>query len=343
MKIIAEYIWIDGYQKLRSKTKVFNLKLNTESCVNININNFPLWNYDGSSTNQASGDDSEVGLIPVSFYKDCFRNNEHCYFVLCETYFKNSPHETNTRHIANTIFKNGESTDFKDPMFGLELEFFLYKDNKPLGMPHFPNNLPQPQGMYYCGIGSGNAIGRHIIEKVLRRAYISDISITGLNAEVAPGQWEFQVCDIGIRACDHFIMFKYILERTAEEFNVSINYEPKPIEGDWNGSGCHVNFSTQNMREPNGYKIITESIEKLSKKHNEHMEIYGANNSDRLTGHHETASYKEFSYGVANRGCSIRIPNSTKNNECGYFEDRRPGANIDPYLVCSKIYETSCL
>ena len=343
MKIIADYIWLDNKNNLRSKIKVF------ENEAVLDINSYPMWNYDGSSTGQADTENSEVILKPVRVVKDYINYKDNTYLVLCETYIKSNnelvPHTTNTRNIAVNTFNNNPENK---PMYGLELEFFLYKNNLPLSMPKYPNISLKPQGDYYCGVGGLNIFSRDLMLRALDCALKTNIGITGMNAEVAPGQWEFQVCNYGIDACDDFILFRYILERICERDNIDINYDPKPVNGDWNGSGCHINFSTENMREGSlngkkGIDFIYTAIKRLENKHKEHMEIYGENNDKRLTGIHETAKYNEFSYGVANRGCSIRIPQSTIDNEKGYFEDRRPSSNIDPYLVCSKIYQTCCL
>merc|ERR1739848_434426 len=119
--------------------------------------------------------------------------------------------------------------------------------------------------------------------------------------------------------------------------------DPKPIPGDWNGAGCHTNYSTQKMRDAGGYKEIIAAIEKLKVKHQEHIKVYGEGNERRLTGAHETAPITEFSYGVANRGASVRIPRTAEAEQCGYFEDRRPASNMDPYVVTSKLFKTACL
>ena len=338
MKIVAEYIWRDSCHSLRSKTKILNC-VETQSAYNTDT--YSIWNYDGSSTGQANTENSEVILKPVKIYKNPLRNNSNNLantIVLCETYIYGDdnimiPHKDNTRNSAFNTFQDNLD---KNPMFGLELEFFLFRNGKPLAMPKYPNEYPSPQGDYYCGVGSRNVYLRNMMEEVLSVALEMGLGITGLNAEVAPGQWEFQVCNTGIDACDQFVIFKYILEMIGEKYNVEINYHPKPIEGDWNGSGCHVNFSTKGMRAEGGYKLILESINKLKLKHNEHMLVYGHDNDKRLTGKHETADFNTFSYGVADRGCSIRIPKSTHENQYGYFEDRRPSSNIDPYVVCEK-------
>ena len=352
MSHLLEYVWIDGYGTYRSKTKV----VKSPDAVAEYLD--PIWNYDGSSTNQAAGSDSEVLIRPRVYFPDPFRRLplkeydstttekpeellERCSnrIVLCDTWLPSGePHPTNTRVAASKVFERYAD---QEAMFGIEQEFFLYKDGKPLGFP--AKGYPEPQRDYYCGVGASNAFGRDCVEKALDNFLYAGLNITGLNAEVAPGQWEFQVCTRGIDAADQLIMLRYILNRTAEEFGYDVVYHPKPLSGDWNGSGCHTNFSTKCMREAGGMEHITSAIHKLEEKHLEHIEAYGIDNKLRLSGHHETAHWSKFSYGVANRGASIRIPRSTEADGCGYFEDRRPASNMDPYVVTSKILQTVML
>lgn len=213
----------------------------------------------------------------------------------------------------------------------------------PLGWP--VGGYPGPQGPYYCSIGYENAAGRAIVEAHYRCCLYSNINISGVNGEVMPGQWEYQVgpCT-GIEAGDQLVISRFLLQRVCEDFGVVASLDPKPKAGDWNGAGCHTNFSTKPMREAGGYeKYIIPAVEKLGAKHLEHMQIYGSGNERRLTGAHETAPIDKFSYGVANRGASVRIPRTTKLDGYGYFEDRRPGSNMDPYLVTGKLVETCVL
>lgn len=337
MQVCLEYVWIGGNNEFRNKTKV-HLFNNIKDII---IENIPEWNFDGSSTQQAEGMDSEVIIKPVCLFNDPYRRNGK--LVLCETYnVDGTPHVSNTRYHAKEIFD--KYTD-EHPWYGLEQEYFIYnKDtNLPLGFEKDKNM--NPQGQYYCSVGSLNCFGRNIVEEHLQVCLLAGIKISGINAEVAPGQWEFQVgpCE-GIEEGDHLCMARYLLQRVSEKFNVYIDLEPKPIKGDWNGSGCHTNFSTQNMREGNeehnGLYYIDEAIKKLSLKHKEHMEVYGKNNDQRMSGKLETSSYDIFSDGIANRGCSIRRGNNTVKECKGYFEDRRPASNCDPYLVTSKILDT---
>ena len=331
-KCICEYIWIGGNNDefktdLRSKTKV----LETEN----NLFIIPEWNYDASSTNQAlSNGNTEGILVPVAIYKNPLReiNGYDSLLVLCETYDSNRvPLTNNTRCNAAKLFA---SKPDEEPWFGLEQEYFIFKSKK-------DEQTLTNSKMHYCGFSSH--LERQIVEKHFRLCLEAELTVSGINAEVANGQWEFQIgpCE-GIKSGDQLMIARYLLEKVAEEYGVIISYEPKPSYHA-NGSGCHTNFSTKKMRELGGITEIYEAINKLEQNHKEHISLYGKDNHFRLTGEHETASYKQFSYGIGTRNTSIRIPNDVVKNGCGYFEDRRPAANIDPYLVTSKIFETYCI
>ena len=334
--LILEYVWIDGFGKARSKTKVIKKTLGS-LVTSANFRTIPEWNYDGSSTGQAEGPNSEVILKPVAYFKDPFRRREGSYLILCETYVKEKnvlvPHKTNTRNSADKLFKKNLK---HKPMFGLEQEFFISKNGRPIGI----TDKSPPQQHYYCGTGADNSFGRELVEKAFDNCLHAGLDLTGLNSEVAPSQWELQVCSIGIEAADHIVILRYILDRTFEAYGCNLDLHPKPVVSDWNGSGCHINFSTQQMREPNGVTFIDEAIKKLEKNHTKHMEHYGANNDLRMTGLHETASYNKFTYGVGSRGSSIRIPTTTHIEKYGYLEDRRPASNIDPYVATALIFDT---
>lgn len=332
--VMAEYVWLDGFFKLRSKSRTVN-------AAATNPADLPEWNYDGSSTNQAPGDDSEVILKPRVIYKDPFRGGNHI-LVMCDTYTPEGVAlPTNTRASCDKVMDTAKNLD---PWFGLEQEYFLIDPatGKPLGFPI--DSEPAPQGPYYCGVGAENAFGREIADATWRAQLYAGLKVGGINAEVAPGQWEFQVgpCE-GIEEGDMMWMARYILERVAEIAGVIVNYDPKPVKGDWNGSGCHSNFSTKGMREDGGYeKEIIPALERLRGKHKEHIMAYGEGNDQRLTGQHETAPITEFRWGIADRGASCRVGTNIAKAGKGYFEDRRPAGNCDPYIVTKLLVKTGC-
>ena len=333
-----EYIWVGGNNELRCKTKIVK---SDKSILKLGDDEISDWNYDGSSTDQAPGKDSEVWIKPVAVYKDPFRGENHL-LVLCDTWLPNGePHPTNTRIKAKEIFDKDLDLE---PLFGMEQEFFIIDTDThlPVGFPE--NGYPAPQGPYYCSVGASNAFGRDFFEEALENCLHAELPVTGTNFEVCAGQLEIQVCSKGISEGDNLLITRYILQRTGEKYGFDIDISAKPIKGDWNGSGCHTNFSTKPMRESeNGYQLILDAIEKLRVKHDEHIKCYGSDNHERLTGLHETAHYSEFSSGVADRGASIRIPRMTEKYGKGYLEDRRPSSSCDPYIVTSKLFETCCL
>eukprot|EP00499_Haloplacidia_sp_CaronLabIsolate_P001166 CAMPEP_0196797762 /NCGR_PEP_ID=MMETSP1104-20130614/38800_1 /TAXON_ID=33652 /ORGANISM="Cafeteria sp., Strain Caron Lab Isolate" /LENGTH=362 /DNA_ID=CAMNT_0042168169 /DNA_START=10 /DNA_END=1098 /DNA_ORIENTATION=- len=334
-KIQAEYVWIGGSgQDLRSKTKTIDRVPSSPA-------DLPVWNFDGSSTGQAGGSDSEVLLHPVRIFRDPFRGGDNI-IVLCEcTDPAGKAIATNTRQTSLAVFEKAAG---EEPWFGIEQEYTLFEADglTPLGWPR--GGFPGPQGPYYCGAGANSAYGRWIADAHYRACLYAGISISGINAEVMPGQWEYQVgpCE-GIDSGDQVWMSRYIMLRVCESFGVNVSFDPKPIPGDWNGAGCHTNYSTKAMREEGGWAAVIAAIEKLGAKHLEHIAVYGEGNDRRLTGQHETAHIGNFSYGVANRGASVRIPRETEANGKGYFEDRRPASNMDPYVVTAKLVETTCL
>lgn len=345
--VLAEYVWIDAFGGYRCKTKVVHGK------KTVKLADLPSWNYDGSSTGQAPGEDSEVILEPQALFADPFRGGNHV-LVLCDTYTpQGEPIPTNTRAPAKAIFDMDTELE---PWFGIEQEYTLFKDGTPLGWPKSKARAfggptvqlgyPGPQGPYYCAAGADVAFGREIIEEHLAACLEAGINVSGINAEVMPGQWEYQVgpC-VGIDAGDHHHMSRYILNRVCEKYEVIASLDPKPVPGDWNGAGCHTNFSTKPMREEkDGYEnYIVPAIERLAEKHAEHIAAYGEGNELRLTGAHETASIDKFSWGVANRGASVRVGNQTKEEGRGYLEDRRPASNMDPYRVTSMIFHTTSI
>ena len=331
MKSKLEYIWLDGYQptqSLRSKTMVrtdFSGKL--EDC--------PMWVFDGSSTQQAEGGSSDCLLKPVAIIPDPDRNNG--YLVMTEVLNPDgSPHESNGRATIDD--------DDADFWFGFEQEYFLWDIATDLP-PGFPmGGFPAPQGPYYCSVGGKNTYGRDCVEEHLDLCLEAGLNVEGINAEVAAGQWEFQIFAKGAHeAGDQIWLARYLLERTGEKYGYAINYHPKPLgDTDWNGSGMHANFSNGAMRDNGDEAVFTKICENFGRNIERHMSVYGAENDQRLTGKHETQSIDQFSYGVSDRGASIRIPVSTVTDGWkGRREDRRTASNADPYKVAAAIIKTT--
>ncbi len=334
-KTKAEYIWMDGHeptQKLRSKTKVIDGSIEV-------VDELPLWGFDGSSTNQAEGGNSDCMLKPVYKVLDPIRGGNDI-LVMCEVMNADgSVHASNSRAHLRKI---AERFSDEEAWFGIEQEYTLFEGRNPLGWPE--GGYPAPQGPFYCGVGADEVFGRDIVEEHLQFCIDAGLEISGINAEVMPGQWEYQIGPLGpLDVADQMWISRWLLYRLSEEYGISATLHPKPIKGDWNGAGAHTNFSTKSMREPGGLAVINAACEKLSKKHDEHISVYGAHNEERLTGLHETCSIKEFRFGVSDRGASIRIPMQTSNDGFGYLEDRRPSANMDPYKVCAILLETTCI
>ena len=333
-KIKAEYLWIDGHKptaKLRSKTKILDKIIK-------NLDDIPNWGFDGSSTMQAEGHQSDCMLLPVKYILDPLRGGDDI-IVMCEVLNSDGTvHKSNTRANLRKLEK-----EFKDeePWFGIEQEYTFFQGRSPLGWPE--GGYPAPQGPFYCGVGADEVFGREIVEEHMEACLLAGLDFSGINAEVMPGQWEFQIGPVGaLEAGDQIWIARWLLYRIAEDYGVSATLHPKPVKGDWNGAGAHTNFSTKSMRANGGIKVIKDACEKLAKNHKSHIEIYGAHNEERLTGLHETCSINEFRYGISDRGASIRIPMTTANEGKGYLEDRRPSANMDPYLVCAALIETTC-
>jgi glutamine synthetase len=325
--ITVEYIWLDGNSpaQLRSKTKVVRDKESVD-----------VWGFDGSSTKQAEGDSSDCVLAPVIMTADPLRGGDNL-LAFCEVLDVDmNPHPSNSRRVCDEV---GQEYKEQEPWFGIEQEYTLMQDDRPLGFPS--SGYPEPQGQYYCGVGAPNNFGREIVEAHLAACLHIGLKISGINAEVMPGQWEFQIGPAGpVEASDHLWMARYLLERIAERYGVTVSYAAKPVKGDWNGAGAHTNFSTKAMREQKG--LIEKACEALGEEVELHLANYGDGIEERLTGEHETCSYKDFRYGESDRGASIRIPWQVAKEGKGYIEDRRPNANMDPYVVTGLITHTVC-
>ncbi len=328
MSYKAEYIWVDGQKptaKMRSKGKVIS-----------DGEEPPIWAFDGSSTNQATGDNSDCVLNPVFVCPDPIRLGDNK-LVMCEVLLTDmTPHPSNTRAACAA---SSEKYAAMDMWFGIEQEYTYFDGIKPLGWPD--NGFPAPQGGYYCGVGADEVFGRPIVEDHLDACMYAGLAIAGINGEVMPGQWEFQIGAITTPAvADHLWVARWLLYRIGEKHHVSATLDPKPVRGDWNGAGAHTNFSTVQMR--NDYDACVAAAEALGRNTDLHIANYGHRIEERLTGEHETLSYKEFRWGVSDRGASVRIPWQVARDRKGYIEDRRPNANCDPYIVTRLILDTVC-
>ena len=329
-KFKFEYIWQDGYQpeaNLRSKTKV--LEFNEYKGE---LDPLPEWSFDGSSTQQAEGHSSDCLLKPVAVYPDSTRING--FLVICEVL-----NPDGTAHNSNFRATIPENTE--EYWFGFEQEYVLEFNDRPVGFPE--QGYPRPQGPYYCAVGYGNVAARDVVEEHLDICLDAGLNITGVNAEVMLGQWEYQCFRKGAKkASDDLILSRYLLYRVCENYGMTVNLHPKPVKGDWNGSGMHANFSNSAMRESGKEETFTKICESFGRNIHRHIDVYGAHNDKRLTGAHETQSIDLFSYGVSDRGASIRIPITTMTDGwVGRLEDRRTASNADPYKVAAVIIKTT--
>lgn len=330
MKVKLEYVWLDGYKpepNLRSKVKIVEYS-------DINEFNdgfkFPMWNFDGSSTKQAETGNSDLLLNPVRHY---IQDSQSTIYVLCEVLNSDgTPHESNKRS------EIGE--DFLDLWFGFEQEYFIREEINGNILGH-KRNILKGQGEYYCGVGH-NVVGRDFVEEHLDMCLKYGINITGTNAEVALGQWEYQVFSKGkLKGGDDLWMTRYFLFKIAEKYGYHIELHPKPLtHGEWNGSGLHTNFSTDMMRFDGNEEYFMSLFNAFESRHNEHIKAYGSQNNLRLTGEYETQSIDKFSWGISDRGASIRVPKETAEHWKGYVEDRRPGSNADPYKIIREIVKS---
>lgn len=362
---IAEYVWISDPREcvMRSKTRVLFADI-------AGVSEVPVWNYDGSSTGQATAEASEVLLQPVAVYDNplppaspadgCERAGRgaevRSILVLCECHGASASSDllrSNTRAKARRVFSRA-LVDKHKPWYGLEQEYVvLAADGRTPIAWHVGERdgcVPLRQDMHYCGTKDVTHVGRQLAETHLHLCLRAGIRVSGLNAEVLPGQWEFQIgpCT-GIDAADQLWMARYLLLRAAESMHLAVTFAPKPAGADWNGSGCHTNYSTQLMRSERedraGLGEIYRVVERLSEDHARLMASacheYGRGNELRLTGQHETSNMTTFTCGAGDRTASVRIPHQTHVQGAGYLEDRRPAANADPYMVTAYLFAAS--
>lgn len=339
---ILEYIWIDGRGNLRSKYRTAFPKFDSYADAAHNYIAVKDWNYHDSSTYQASTENTEIALIPVAYYLNPFFEQGRAFLILCKTYNADgSPTNTNFRHDAEKLFESSTS-HYLDPYFRINQEYFIIQSS---GTTNFAPlcSYEQPQPDYYCGVG--NVTLRNLAEKHYQYCLNAHLKISAVNAEMEPTQWQFQIGPSSkISASDELWVARYILVKLSEEFRVCICFKPKSLPNPSNSSSLHLHtsFSTQETRDAqnqNGLKCIYQYIDRLSKKHTEHICIYG-HNSNRV---HSGSDYHTFSFASGYRGNNICIPKSVLKAGCGYLEDMRPASNADPYRVTAAIFSTACL
>lgn len=370
-KYKLEYVWVDKKGNPRSKVKTFEKRRPTESVEKITLLDLPVWNFDGSSTDQNVGQNTEVVLIPVRFYVNPLEEHETLYcplLVLCElshTYppqpSSSSQQSTHTIPLAVDKFNTREWAEFvankfahMEPLYGCEQEYSIL-DPKTCLPFNWVEHGAEKQGDFYCSVRYPYCQAEEFVKEHYKACLKCGIAISGYNAEVLPSQWEFQIGPQDLlKVADDMIMARYLLYRLSAKYQILITLNPKPLKNytykiddftnkdysDWNGSGCHINFSTNEMRAPGGMVHIEKAIANLANNHKQILEHYG-DNRYRLTGHHETSNPETFTYGIGTRNTSVRIPNQVNMNGCGYFEDRRPASDIDPYLALAALLEVS--
>ena len=340
--VVAEYVFIDGFGITRSKTRIIKGKLVQGQEARGLMFSVDVWNIDGSNTGQSDIGNSDIIIMPRALFNDPFNESSNCIqycLALCDVMnVDGSPHPSNSwAELFRVILQLGENKiKDEDPWFGIEQEYILYDASTSLPYKWQQSTYYSKQGPFYCGVGGNVAFGREIAVEHMNKCIIAGIAICGVNGEVAPAQWKFQIgiCN-PISICEHLWIARYILARVAESYGAYISYDLKPIGSIWNSLSAHTNFSTASMRNEGGLSVIKATIEKLADKHKEHIAVYGSGN--------ETSNLDKFTYGEFGHNSSVRIPVNVLAEGCGYFEDCRPSANADPYLVVAKILETVML
>lgn len=334
----VDYVWVDGTgENVRSKARTIEF-------IPDNHKEVPVWGSDGKASMLPVPKESDVLLVPVAIYNDPFRRGNNK-LVLCDTYEYDGK-ALPTNHRKSFCDALNKVCD-QEIMWGLEQQYMVMDmDERPFGWPVMLGEPRKHMG-YYCSVGGNKVYGREIAESHYRACLYAGVQIASIHPDAIPGQWEFQIgVSPGIKGPDDLWMARYILGRISEEYGTHICYHPKRYEN-LSGSSCHVNFSTKATRKDNGLSTLQEYMQKLSKRHDEHLKKYdpygGEQNKRRLTGKDGASAADTFSSGVGDKNLSVRITKESETKKKGYVEDRRPAANGDPYAVCDMIVRTCLL
>ena len=357
MPVLADYVWKTP-QGYRWKTRVFDDTFKLNESVKPT---FPIWDFNGDSTGQfnetsetsetseTTETSTEMVLTPVFVCNDPIRpgynhpkhgKNFHSGFiVLCEvTYQNEKPVRGCNRQWAKTVF---DANIDKDPKFGMKQEYYIFDPRTQTPMGFKDNKSIRKQGHYYARMGENN--GRGIAEKHMEMCLSAGINISEMNANVGPSQWTYNIgfCT-GIEASDQLMVSRYLLERICEASCVAISWHPKPVIGEWNGSGCHVMYGTKYTRcevenESDGYNYIKQTINNLEAKHSEMLLTFSDGNRTRLDGNNDSSLLDKFTWGVGTYNKSVSVPCQVMKSKKGYIIDMRPGADMDPYLTTATI------
>jgi glutamine synthetase len=322
---VAEYVWLDGKGQTRSKCKTMDkTPSGCDDCT--------IWTFNGACTDQAEAVSSDVYLVPRKVFTDPIRGAPHV-LVVCECITQAmEPAKGNFRAECAEVMEKFANSD---PWFGLEQEYVLMDDQ---GTP-----LTVAAGDNYCGRGALSLpkYMREIMGDHYAQCLSAGIKISGMNCESGRAQAEFQIgpCK-GLNAGDHMIAARHTLHKCANRYRCAVSF--KGYHSDIEvPSGMHVNFSSRETRGDGGLIIIEKVCRALGRRMKEAIGVYGGENAERLCGKKDTSEMNSFSFAIADRTASIRIPRSVGIVAKGYLEDRRPSANSDPYRVTAFVMKTA--
>ena len=346
-KYKLEYIWTDSDGNVRSKVRYSTIMQMPNEMLS--MRNVPKWSFDGSSTNQAETTNSDLIISPVRLFPNPMESRNQSqiasWYVLCEVLnLDGTPHKSNLRKELWDVLQENKDQDI---WVGIEQEYVMIDEasGKPYGWNDYEDSTPSPQGEYYCGVGGNKQKGRMIAEQHANLCVQSGLAFEGFHPEVMLSQWEYQIGPGNpLDIADQLIFSRFLLQRITERvsFPVAVSYDSKVMpDGNWNGSGAHINFSSKQMREEDGTEYLNIICSSLAESHDEAIKSYGKDNDKRLTGRHETSSIDKFTWGENDRTASIRIPfSAVGEDKMGYLEDRRPSASMNPYEAFSYLVST---